>query len=75
LLKGGASMPEQLGKDMGFYRILNSDLGRLTRRVVVRACPVGGRTAVLHYERWSREQAIQYLDENSAAGPTETIVA
>ena len=27
----------------------------------------------LHYERWSREQAIHYLDENSAA-PHGTIV-
>jgi len=70
-VEGWGLYAEQLGKDMGFYQDPYSDLGRLTG-VLWRACRLVVDSG-LHYKRWSREQAIEYLDENSAA-PHGTIV-
>ena len=70
-VEGWGLYAEQLGKDMGFYQDPYSDLGRLTG-VLWRACRLVVDSG-LHYERWSREEAIKYLEENSAA-PHGTIV-
>ncbi len=70
-VEGWGLYAEQLGKDMGFYQDPYSDLGRLTG-ALWRACRLVVDSG-LHYKRWSREQAIHYLDENSAA-PHGTIV-
>jgi uncharacterized protein (DUF885 family) len=70
-VEGWGLYAEQLGKDMGFYQDPYSDLGRLTG-ALWRACRLVVDSG-LHYERWSRDQAISYLDENSAA-PHGTIV-
>jgi uncharacterized protein (DUF885 family) len=70
-VEGWGLYAEQLGKDMGFYRDPYADLGRLTGELW-RACRLVVDTG-LHYKRWSREEAIRYLQENSAA-PDGTIV-
>jgi uncharacterized protein (DUF885 family) len=54
---------ERLGKEMGFFQDPYSDFGRLAAelwrasRLVV--------DSGLHYKRWTREQAIAWLDENT----------
>ena len=70
-VEGWGLYAEQLGKDMGFYQDPYSDLGRLTGELW-RACRLVVDSG-LHYKHWSREQAIHYLQENSAA-PDGTIV-
>ena len=70
-VEGWGLYAEQLGKDMGFYQDPYSDLGRLTGELW-RACRLVVDSG-LHYKHWSREQAISYLEENSAA-PRGTIV-
>lgn len=70
-VEGWGLYAEQLGKDMGFYQDPYSDLGRLAGELW-RACRLVVDSG-LHYKHWTREQAIQYLDENSAA-PHGTIV-
>ncbi|MCL4671891.1 MAG: DUF885 family protein [Sphingomonadaceae bacterium] len=61
--EGWGLYSEELGKDMGFYTDPYSDFGRLGMELW-RA----GRLVVdtgLHHKRWSREQAIQYLADNT----------
>lgn len=70
-VEGWGLYAERLGKDMGFYRDPYGDLGRLTGELW-RACRLVVDSG-LHYKRWSREEAIRYLQENSAA-PDGTIV-
>lgn len=70
-VEGWGLYAESLGKDLGFYQDPYSDLGRLTGELW-RACRLVVDSG-LHYKRWSREEAIHYLDENSAA-PHGTIV-
>lgn len=61
--EGWGLYTEELGKDMGFYTDPYSDFGRLgmelwrAARLVV--------DSGLHHKRWSREQAIQYLADNT----------
>jgi uncharacterized protein (DUF885 family) len=61
--EGWGLYSEELGKDMGFYTDPYSDFGRLQMELW-RA----GRLVVdtgLHRKRWSREQAIDWLTENT----------
>lgn len=61
--EGWGLYTEELGKDMGFYTDPYSDFGRLGMELW-RA----GRLVVdtgLHHKKWSREQAIQWLAENT----------
>jgi uncharacterized protein (DUF885 family) len=62
-VEGWALYAERLAREMGFYQDPYADFGRLagelwraTRLVV---------DSGLHAKRWSREQAIQYLDETT----------
>jgi len=70
-VEGWGLYAERLGKDMGFYQDPYSDLGRLTGELW-RACRLVVDSG-LHYKHWTREEAIRYLQDNSAA-PDGTIV-
>jgi uncharacterized protein (DUF885 family) len=62
-VEGWGLYAERLGKDLGFYRDPYSDFGRLSGelwRATRLVCDSG-----LHWKRWTREQAIAYLDENT----------
>ncbi len=61
--EGWGLYSEELGKDMGFYTDPYSDFGRLGMELW-RACRLVVDTG-LHDKRWSREQAIQYLVDNT----------
>lgn len=65
--EGWGLYTEELGKDMGFYSDPYSDFGRLGMELW-RA----GRLVVdtgLHHKRWSREQAMQWLADNTPNPP------
>ncbi|MFN4113296.1 MAG: DUF885 domain-containing protein [Sphingomonadaceae bacterium] len=61
--EGWGLYTEELGKDMGFYTDPYSDFGRLGMELW-RAARLVVDTG-LHHKRWSREQAIQYLADNT----------
>ncbi len=61
--EGWGLYTEELGKDMGFYTDPYSDFGRLGMELW-RACRLVVDTG-LHHKRWSREEAIAYLSENT----------
>ncbi|MXP29283.1 DUF885 family protein [Porphyrobacter algicida] len=64
-VEGWALYAESLAKEMGFYDDPYSDFGRLGGELW-RACRLVVDSG-LHYKRWSREQAIQYFDDNTAS--------
>ena len=61
--EGWGLYTEELGKDMGFYQDPYSDFGRLAMELW-RACCLVVDTG-LHAKRWSREEAIEYLVDNT----------
>ncbi|QZD94128.1 DUF885 domain-containing protein [Qipengyuania gelatinilytica] len=61
--EGWGLYSEELGKEMGFYTDPYSDFGRLGMELW-RACRLVVDTGI-HHKRWSREEAIQYLTENT----------
>lgn len=61
--EGWGLYTEELGKDMGFYEDPYSDFGRLGMELW-RACRLVVDTGI-HSKRWSREKAIQYLQDNT----------
>lgn len=65
--EGWGLYSEELGKDMGFYTDPYSDFGRLGMELW-RACRLVTDTGI-HAKRWSREQAIAYLTENTPNPP------
>lgn len=61
--EGWGLYTEELAKDMGFYEDPYSDFGRLAMELW-RACRLVVDTGI-HSKRWSREEAIDYLLENT----------
>jgi uncharacterized protein (DUF885 family) len=62
--EGWALYTEQLGKEMGLYETPYDDFGRLSWDAW-RACRLVVDTGI-HHKGWTREQAIQYMAENTA---------
>jgi len=61
--EGWGLYTEQLGKEMGFYEDPYSNFGRLAMELW-RACRLVVDTGI-HSKRWTREEAIAYLVENT----------
>jgi len=61
--EGWGLYSEELAKDMGFYTDPYSDFGRLGMELW-RACRLVVDTGI-HDKRWTREQAIKYLKDNT----------
>ncbi|RZV35620.1 MAG: DUF885 domain-containing protein [Sphingomonadaceae bacterium] len=61
--EGWGLYSEELGKDMGFYTAPYSDFGRLGMELW-RAARLVVDTGI-HHKRWSREDAIAYLQKNT----------
>lgn len=68
-IEGWGLYAERLGLEAGFYQDPYSDFGRLTMEVW-RACRLVVDTG-MHYLGWSRQQAIDYMRENSAMSEHE----
>jgi len=62
-IEGWGLYTELLSKEIGFYQDPYSDFGRLAMELW-RACRLVVDVGI-HYKRWSREQAIEYLDKNT----------
>jgi uncharacterized protein (DUF885 family) len=62
-VEGWGLYAERLGREMGFYQDPYSDFGRLSGELwrATRLVVDSG----LHYKRWTRDEAIRYLDENT----------
>ena len=63
-IEGWALYAERLGKEIGFYKDMLSDFGRLTQEAW-RAARLVVDTGI-HSMKWTREQAIRFLKENTA---------
>ncbi|MEQ8515193.1 MAG: DUF885 domain-containing protein, partial [Chromatocurvus sp.] len=61
--EGWGLYSEELARDMGFYQDPYSDFGRLAMELW-RACRLVVDTGI-HSKRWTREEAIDYLIENT----------
>ncbi|MEW6989801.1 DUF885 family protein [Colwelliaceae bacterium 6441] len=69
--EGWGLYSERLGKEMGFYQDPYSDFGRLTYEAW-RACRLVVDTGI-HAKGWSRQQAIDFLAENTALSMADVI--
>jgi len=72
-VEGWGLYAERLGKDLGFYRdpysefgLLSGELWRASRLVV---------DSGLHYKHWTREEAIQYLNDNTPSPEASNVRA
>ncbi len=63
-VEGWALYTERLGKEMGFYQNPYSNYGRLDDEMW-RAARLVVDTGI-HYEKWQREQVVQYLRDHSS---------
>ncbi|RJT25836.1 DUF885 domain-containing protein [Chakrabartia godavariana] len=65
--EGWGLYSEKLAKDMGLYKDPYRDFGRLQLELhrAIRLVVDSG----LHHKRWTREQAIKYVEDNSADAP------
>ena len=69
--EGWGLYSERLGKEIGFYQNPYSDFGRLTYEAW-RACRLVVDTGI-HAKGWTRQQAIDYLAENTALSMSDVI--
>ena len=69
--EGWGLYSERLAKEMGFYQDPYSDFGRLTYEAW-RACRLVVDTGI-HAKGWTRQQAIDYLAENTALSIADVI--
>ncbi len=69
--EGWGLYSERLGKEIGFYQDPYSDFGRLTYEAW-RACRLVVDTGI-HAKGWSRQQAIDFLAENTALSMADVI--
>jgi uncharacterized protein (DUF885 family) len=67
--EGWGLYAERLGKELGFYQDPYADFGRLTMELW-RACRLVVDTGI-HHRRWTRERAIQWLEEHTPGSPGE----
>ncbi|HZD12500.1 MAG TPA: DUF885 domain-containing protein, partial [Candidatus Binatus sp.] len=63
-VEGWALYSERLPKEIGFFKSLESDFGRLTLEAW-RAARLVVDTGI-HHKRWTRETAIRFMEENTA---------
>ena len=70
-IEGWGLYSEYLPKEMGLYQDPYADFGRLSMELW-RACRLVVDTG-LHDKRWTREQAIQYLQDNTPAPEAEAV--
>ncbi|EMF83016.1 PF05960 family protein [Leptospira weilii serovar Topaz str. LT2116] len=68
-VEGWALYAERLAKDYDFFHDPYSDLGRLQAELF-RAVRLVVDTG-LHYKRWTREQAISYMTQNTGMAPKD----
>lgn len=71
--EGWGLYSEHMPKEMGFYSDPYSDFGRLAMRLW-RACRLVVDTGI-HHQKWSREKAIEYLMQNTAASHGQSFKA
>jgi uncharacterized protein (DUF885 family) len=62
-IEGWGLYAERLGKDVGFYQDPNDDFERLASELL-RSSRLVEDTGV-HYKRWTRDQMVQFFQENS----------
>lgn len=72
-VEGWGLYTELLPKDIGLYQDPYSDFGRLTMELW-RACRLVVDTGI-HAKKWTRDQAIQYLADNTPNARTEAVNA
>lgn len=72
-IEGWGLYSELVPKEIGFYEDPYSDFGRLTLELW-RACRLVVDTG-LHYKKWTREQAIDYLIENTPNSKSDNVKA
>ncbi len=71
--EGWGLYAERLAKDMGFYADPYADFGRLSSELW-RACRLVVDTGIhMAATRWTREQAIAYLTENTPNAPSDIV--
>ncbi|VUD64812.1 hypothetical protein TDB9533_03408 [Thalassocella blandensis] len=72
-IEGWGLYSELVPKEIGFYQDPYSDFGRLTLELW-RACRLVVDTGI-HYKKWTRQQAIDYLMENTPNSEADNIKA